>query len=269
MYSTAIEIITPEIASKYLETNTNNYRKISNPRVNAYALEMQNGNWKNNGEAIVFGTDGILKNGQHRLLACVKSNTPFETLVIRGCDETIYDAGYTRTTRQELLSENYSISTSCIGAVKLLFRILNNNARTPEVTIRNYIKHNIEYLNKASEITSCWKGISKKASCILVIYCMLKTKEIDDSTMIAFIGVLNSGNSVGCDEPSPALVARRQIMSFTSIAGQNQETISSIMIYALRDFKSKKQRIKNYYIPNGIALKELVNKVKEIDGINV
>lgn len=267
MYSTAIEIITPEIASKYLEKNTNNYRNVRQDRVNAYAVDMKNGNWKNNGEAIVFGTDGILKNGQHRLMACVKSNTPFETLVIRGCDEIIYDYGYTRTTKQELLNENINISTTMIGAVKLFYKILTHNRITPEFTIRQYIKSNIECLNRASNITSTSKSVSKKSACMLAVYCMIKTKEICDDTLTEFVKILNSGNSVGSDEPSPALVARRQIMDLGSRGTQVQETIFSIMIYALRDYKAKKQRVKNYKIPNGIVLKEIVEKVKDIDGI--
>ena len=268
MYTTAIEIITPEIASKYLEKNTNNYRNVLYRRVDAYALEMKNGNWKNNGEAIVFGTDGVLKNGQHRLMACVKSNTPFETLVIRGCDESVYDHAYTRTTKQELSNENFNITNTMIGAVKLLYTILTNNRTTPEFTIRQYIKSNIECLNRASSITSTSKNVSRKASCMLAVYCMIKTKEISDDTLMEFIKILNSGNSVGSDEPSPALVARRQIMDLYGKGGsQVQETICSIMIYALRDYKAKKQRVKNYKIPNGSVLKEIVDKVKEIDGI--
>lgn len=267
MYSTAIEIITPEIASKYLEKNTNNYRNVNPQRVKAYALEMKNGNWKNNGEAIVFGTDGILKNGQHRLMACVQSNTPFETLVIRGCDEIIYDYGYTRTTSQELSKENIHVQNTTIGAVKLLYKILTHNKVTPEFTIRQYIKSNIECLNRVSNITTNSKSVSKKAPCMLAVYCMIKTKEISDDLATEFIKILNSGNSVGSDEPSPALVARRQIMDLACRGTEAQETICSIMIYALRDYKAKKQRVKNYKIPDRRALNEIVNKVKEIDGI--
>ena len=266
MYSTAIEIITPEIASKYLEKNTNNYRNVRQDRVSAYALEMKNGNWKNNGEAIVFGTDGVLKNGQHRLMACVKSNTPFETLVIRGCDESIYDYAYTRTTRQELLNENVNTSVAVIGSVKMLFRLLFSVKAVPEMTIRNYIKNNNKILNRASEITKS-SNISKKSACILVIYCMLKTHEIPEDVMAEFINVLNSGNSVGCDEPSPALVARRQILSIPARGEVAQNLVANITIYALRDYKNKKQRTKNYRILNGSALKEIVRKVGEIDDI--
>lgn len=267
MYTTAIEIITPEIASKYLEKNINNYRNVRQDRVNAYALEMKNGNWKNNGEAIVFGTDGTLKNGQHRLMACVQSNTPFETLVIRGCDEIIYDYGYTRTTSQELLSENIHAHNTTIGAVKLLYKILTHNKVTPEFTIRQYIKSNIEFLNRVSNITTTSRSVSSKASCMLAVYCMIKTKEISDDMAMEFIKILNSGNSVGSDEPSPALVARRQIMDLRSRGTDAQETIFAIMIYALRDYKAKKQRVKNYKIPDRSALNGIVNKVKEIDGI--
>ena len=44
---------------------------------------MQN-NWSLTGETIKFGTDGLLKDGQHRLYACIRANTPFDTHAIFG-----------------------------------------------------------------------------------------------------------------------------------------------------------------------------------------
>ena len=91
--------ITPQKAVKFLGANTNN-RNLRQNRVNMYASEMQSGNWKSNGVPIVFGTDGELKDGQHRLQACVKSGkTMKNTLVVylSKAQANCYDIGASRT----------------------------------------------------------------------------------------------------------------------------------------------------------------------------
>ena len=69
--------ITPEMAKLTLsETNKKN-RPFSSAKVIDYSKDMQNENWSLNGETIKFGSDGLLKDGQHRLEACVRANTSF------------------------------------------------------------------------------------------------------------------------------------------------------------------------------------------------
>lgn len=94
-----VETITPDIAKTMLGENVNN-RRISRDNVNMFAREMRNGEWRFNGEAIKFGKDGCLLDGQHRLLAVIAADKPLTTLVIRGLeDETqqTMDSGKTRT----------------------------------------------------------------------------------------------------------------------------------------------------------------------------
>ena len=78
--------ITPEMAKLTLsETNKKN-RPFSSAKVIDYSKDMQNENWSLNGETIKFGSDGLLKDGQHRLEACVRANTAFGTHLVFGID---------------------------------------------------------------------------------------------------------------------------------------------------------------------------------------
>lgn len=87
--SATIEEITPDKASFYLAT-TVIQRKLSETTVDKYASGMSRGEWKYNGQTIIFDWDGHLINGQHRLRALIKSNTSQTFLVVRGVDsETI------------------------------------------------------------------------------------------------------------------------------------------------------------------------------------
>lgn len=114
-----VETITPDMAREYLKSNSMN-RPLNDKTVNFYAQEMRAGNWKLNGEAICFGKNGALLNGQHRLSAIVKSGKEIQTMVVRGCDENAfitYDSGRLRRISDIFSIEginNYSY-VSCIA----------------------------------------------------------------------------------------------------------------------------------------------------------
>lgn len=73
--------ITPEYAAQLLDGNNHN-RDISNSHVAALAADMAAGAWDRNGESIKIAADGTVIDGQHRLLACVRSGVGFWTVVV-------------------------------------------------------------------------------------------------------------------------------------------------------------------------------------------
>ena len=75
--------ITPEIALGWLKRNDDN-RTFSRDSARTLASEMSNGYWKENGESMIFDTEGDLIDGQHRLLGVVKSGHECLVPVIAG-----------------------------------------------------------------------------------------------------------------------------------------------------------------------------------------
>jgi hypothetical protein len=85
------ELITPERARAIIETLNTNNRKVDKARVKEYAMSMEKGEWQYNPLApLSFGVDGMLSNGQHRLIAQLVTNT-----------EQLYDVVY--NTSEELI----------------------------------------------------------------------------------------------------------------------------------------------------------------------
>ena len=128
--TTRFEVITPDLAKDYLAKNTQNRRNNTpNERVvRSYMDDMKNGLWKINGSTIVFGESGRLLDGQHRLMACVKSGISFVTLVVRGIRDDVFDTidiGLART-GGDLLSiigaPNYTAASSIIIGYDMLHR---------------------------------------------------------------------------------------------------------------------------------------------------
>ena len=81
---------TPTLAEHILsELNIGN-RPQKPARIIDYAKDMAAHNWSLTGETICFGTDGRLKDGQNRLAACIRSQTPFKTHVVFGIDPATF-----------------------------------------------------------------------------------------------------------------------------------------------------------------------------------
>ncbi len=89
--------ITPEMAAEFLRLNSNN-RKAREYVVRQYAQLMSEGRWSLSHQGIAFYKDGSLADGQHRLLAVVRSGTTVRMLVSYGVERTSYiDVGLKRT----------------------------------------------------------------------------------------------------------------------------------------------------------------------------
>lgn len=74
-------LITPDVAADMLSRNTDNFRPPDHRRVDAYSKEMAARRWESNGETIKF-KNGILIDGQHRLLAIIKSGVSIMMIVV-------------------------------------------------------------------------------------------------------------------------------------------------------------------------------------------
>jgi hypothetical protein len=96
--TSAIETITPELADRILEKNTN--RRMSEARVLEYGSAMERGEWRVSNDAIVIDKDGFLINGQHRVRAVSVSGVAIQALVVRNADkasQVVMDLGRKRT----------------------------------------------------------------------------------------------------------------------------------------------------------------------------
>ncbi|MEU9323256.1 hypothetical protein AB0D91_05490 [Streptomyces canus] len=94
-----IMAVTPELAAKWLKQNTHN-RNLRKRAISDYARDMAAGQWRLNGEAIKFATDGTLLDGQHRLHAVIEADVAIPLMVVTGLagetQETM-DAGRKRS----------------------------------------------------------------------------------------------------------------------------------------------------------------------------
>lgn len=121
--------VTPEIAKQWMERNRN-IRKASPDTVDLYSRMMERGEWvDSHPDPICFDTENQLKNGQHRLLAVIKSGAVLNMTVWWGVDEVILrsiDTGRVRKPwESQRLVDGYSANVIATSIASYLFKISN------------------------------------------------------------------------------------------------------------------------------------------------
>lgn len=118
---TEIADITPDIARRLLENNSDN-RPINKGLVDAITRDISNGNWKMNGETVIVSKDGLLNDGQNRLSAVIAANRSIRTAIIFGLPRETrmtVDMGRQRRTSDFLAMGGVKNSTYIAATVTL------------------------------------------------------------------------------------------------------------------------------------------------------
>jgi len=120
-------LITPTEAKSILSRNTDN-RKVNYKHVDFLARQMKEGEWIYNGQSIVIGANGVLLDGQHRLMACVASGVPFETEKVEGVQSDLafatIDTGRLRTAN-DIIAMNGNRNSNRLTAIARMILELN------------------------------------------------------------------------------------------------------------------------------------------------
>ncbi|MFA7185855.1 MAG: hypothetical protein WC082_13220 [Victivallales bacterium] len=115
--------VTPEMAKIFLKHNTGN-RRISDAVNQRYSRIMKAGDWRFNGQTIVFSNMGRLIDGQHRLKAIIRSGLTLPMLVVYGIEDENFktmDQGCKRTTGQVLNILECKNSNTLAAALRIAY----------------------------------------------------------------------------------------------------------------------------------------------------
>jgi len=147
--------ITKELANYYLSKNIDN-RKVKRSTLEFYKSQMAQGKWKENGEPIIIDKNGIIKDGQHRLLAVKATGHMFKIPIITGVEPDVMDTIDTGTNRSagdvlELNGFNDSVLMASLSKLILNGKIStrsSHHAKISNADILNFAKSKKEYLEK-------------------------------------------------------------------------------------------------------------------------
>ncbi|PSV43601.1 hypothetical protein [Photobacterium indicum] len=126
-------IVTPEMAHNLLKANKRN-RTPSLRYVKSYVRQIKAGEWVINGDTIKIDVDGVIVDGQHRLMAIVESGVPVQYVIVTGLPKKAFstvDIGNSRKAGQLLnMSSGGEISTAdatrAVSTAKLIRNFLDS-----------------------------------------------------------------------------------------------------------------------------------------------
>lgn len=209
-FTSGVELITPEIAKRYLEKNIGN-RPINKYAIDLYAQQMKEGLWQINNDAISFNENGRLLNGQHRLKALIQSNTNQQFFVIRGLNTSAFvtmDNGKSRIAGDVLCTYGIENGKNAAAIVKRKMMLADHNnyvltdkrdakgggnaSRTKisnALIVEEYYKHSADY----DEFASAAKGLYTRSRLLstsdyggIIAYLILVLHHPHDTVMSFF-----------------------------------------------------------------------------------
>lgn len=237
--------ITPADAEKLLRRNGVN-RALNKHVVARYMSDMQTGQWKLNGEAVIVNGTGELKNGQHRLTACVKANVPFTTLFVSGVKDdamATIDSGASRSLADVLTLQGYAHkdAISIASAVKWLVRydtmIERGTDQPGPVNNQSHHEllqqlHNHPGVVYSVEQANTWAKTTPAPKSVIAFVHALTSIHYSPSQADEFFD--NVANGTG-DPDGPAQVVRRTLLNHqVGAARLNMFTQAAMLIKAAR-----------------------------------
>ena len=256
------ETITPARAKQFLEKNLENNRNVVKQVVDRYAFDMQQGHWYVElGDPIRFNLDGELIDGQHRLLAIIKSGVTLQMLVTRGlANDTIHavDSGKGRRPADVLKIRGYK-HTPLLGAALRRIAIIKQG---PVTATRRYTATRSELVEMAEKHTDLQESCAKvkaiggvQPSLVALIHylgsCLLdKGVEADE-----FMTVFNTG--IQTFEGDPAHLFREKLLRERSSPHRAVDNFYLMSFIHVWNHFAERTPVQQLKIPNQVTMKGL------------
>ena len=146
---------TPGISSWVLENLNVGNRTKKPQKIKEYADDMAAESWGLTGATIVFGSDGLLKDGQNRLMASVQSGKNFVTHTVFGVDPSLFakmDIGKIRNPGDVFHISGIKNANDVSAAVRWLDILTSDNPLSRQTRSADYL------LKKYQEV---FEGVSE------------------------------------------------------------------------------------------------------------
>lgn len=205
-----IVTVTPETAEQWLSRNTHN-RNISAMRVRQYASDMEQGRWPFTSQPIIFDSNGVLADGQHRLHAQIKANATMKWLVVTGVSaeaQNHMDIGGVRNPGQQLVINGKQAGSQVAAIARLeLMRAGEPYPTKPQIQELCELKYE-EYFSAQQVASRVRKAVGGPSASYGLAYCELL--KIDADATGIFFDSLTTGAQLPLGSP---ILAVRNLIS--------------------------------------------------------
>lgn len=236
MLHTSLELISPEVADKYLALNIDHNRRINPNRVRDYSRQMQTGQWCLSAP-ISFDCQGQLIDGQHRLHAVIHSGLTLEFLVIRGYpEETVMalDLGAKRNAANVAAIKGLKCANREIAIVRCM--LFPRTSHTSTVSVHEVVAIYEKYEDSITFALMRGKGTSPGQLTNAPIRAAIARAHAwgeNHQRLAEFIEVLATGFTVSqnADDDSAAIALRNFYLKEASGKGSAKDILRVSLFY--------------------------------------
>lgn len=210
------EIITVEVAQKYLGANNGN-RNIRAGHVHEMARDIAAGRWISTGDSIKFDYNGRLIDGQHRLLAVIEAGQPIGTLVARNLQpeaRSVVDTNARRSAGDALKFNGFTGQYSLVAAVAKIalrrdaggirYAFSSDSSRFTNSEILDWVEANGDVESAVALATRTSRSIGVRPS--IWAYALLVLERANGPAAIEFATSLAEFRTTGVGDPRLALL---------------------------------------------------------------
>ncbi len=241
-----------ETAQSWLDTCNTHNRKIREAHVLTMARDMNKGRWSFNGAPIVFGTDGTLLDGQHRLAAVVKSKSAIPFLILRGVSEDAQhtmDTGARRTAADawELAGrDNNARRITAVARFALIVDDKVDNEKVSTAEIFDFVDQNPLIVQAVDRAGANFKSSGMTPR--VYDYCLWRLSEVDQEAALEFFRSLHSLTDLPEGSPITALHRRLMAGNYTSRRQLDAEATVSLVFRAWNAWREGRPVTKLYAV---------------------
>lgn len=231
----SVETIVPADAARYLE-NIRNPRRLRPRKVSIYASDMAAGHWAVGSSSLKFDAAGALRDGQHRLAACIEAGVPFTTVVHWNVsDEAIAntDRGMNRQWADELRGKGMANAHGVQGAVYLSWRwdtgqLLSTSITSHAVPTASeaeaWLEANPSIVDQVSMAQRVVKPLGAKLTVAAAFF--HRASQIDLDAADRMLESLRTGAHLDVDDPIRRLRERlQQDRMYRAVTGRDHQTV--------------------------------------------
>lgn len=205
--------ITPALAEEMLARNTGNFRKVIPDRVRKYSASMLSNEWEENGETIKLAYDGLVLDGQHRLLAIVKSGVTIRCIVVSGLPHEsakTMDGGKPRALSDWVRhsGQKNAAAITAIGRMVMYYRAGIwtrqgfSSSDVSDAAVLEFIAANDEILQGSHRLAClCHRMIHPSSLGAIILIAADGRNPADNEMCVWFCEALAKGVNLGADEP--------------------------------------------------------------------
>lgn len=240
-----IETITPGLAEALLAKNTNN-RRLSPITTGYYKNQILQGKWRENGETIKIGPNGILLDGQHRLAAVLESGVAVKMAVARDVDPdtaVTIDTGRNRGPADHLAIWGIKSDVTVLAAAAVIAMKFDKKGKFTRLGIKVPPWEIIEYVEKhrglqdsLARIPQSIGKICPRSLCVALHY--IFSSYFDATKAELFFDRLNTGAQLKRGSPILALRNRLMEMKASHISMSNNRNRIMAIYYFVQAFKA-------------------------------